>query len=114
MPCHYTRNDYAYNEIEEPRHDKTGDDRRRTAANAERVARWREQHIKRVDGEKERLTLVLDVGTKARLQRIADYYGYRSITALLESWAMQTASDVADTTERNAKEEIIRRSRKSP
>ena len=84
-------------------------------ANAERVARWREQHIKSVDGEKERLTLVLDVGTKARLQRIADYYGHRSITALLESWAMQTASDVTPhTTERNAKEEIIRRSRKSP
>ena len=82
-------------------------------ANAERVARWREQHIKSVDGEKERLTLVLDVGTKTRLQRIADYYGYRSITALLESWAMQTASDIVDATERNAKEEIIRRSRKS-
>jgi len=83
-------------------------------ANAERVARWREQHIKSVDGEKERLTLVLDVGTKARLQRIADYYGYRSITSLLESWAMRTASDIDDATERNAKEEIIRRSRKSP
>jgi len=44
-------------------------------ANAERVARWREQHIKSVDGEKERLTLVLDVGTKARLLRLSvDHY----------------------------------------
>jgi hypothetical protein len=78
-------------------------------ANAARVADWRAQHL---DHDKERLTLVLDVGTKARLQRIADHYGYRSITAMLESWAMQTASDIDAEPEHKAKEKIIRRARK--
>jgi hypothetical protein len=47
--------------------------------------------------------LVLDIGTKARLQRIADHYGYRSITAMLEQWSMQTASAIDDETESKAK-----------
>jgi hypothetical protein len=76
-------------------------------ANAEAQARWRERHVDGVDGEKERLQLVLVIGTKARLRRIAEHYGYPSITALLESWATQTASDIDDAAERAAREKII-------
>ncbi len=56
-------------------------------ANAARVARWREQHIRSEDAEHERLTLVLKIGTKDRLQQMAERYGYRSVTQLIETWA---------------------------
>jgi hypothetical protein len=76
--------------------------------NAEAQARWRNQHVRGIDGEKERLTLVLDVGTKARLQRIAGHYGYKSITALVEGWAVQTDSEVREEIAQKEKAEAIK------
>jgi hypothetical protein len=64
-------------------------DAKRRKANAEAQARWQAKHLKGSDGKKEKLTLVLDAGAKARLRRIAEYYGYRSITDLLERWSAQ-------------------------
>jgi hypothetical protein len=76
-------------------------------ANRVRVARWREKHIESASGERERLQIVLEAGTKARLEKIAAHYGYRSITALIEGWAKQTASDIDEDTEKKAKKKII-------
>lgn len=41
--------------------------------NAEAQARWQGKHLKGSDGKKEKLTLELDAGAKARLRRIAEY-----------------------------------------
>jgi hypothetical protein len=82
-------------------------------SNKERQALYRERHIKRADGEKERLTLVLDAGTKAHLARIAAHYGYASVTDLIERWAVQTVSEIEEAIEREAKKET-KRPRKRP
>jgi hypothetical protein len=71
-------------------------DAKRRKANAEAQARWQAKHLKGSDGKKEKLTLVLDAGAKARLRRIAEYYGYRSITDLLERWSAETDSGMSE------------------
>jgi hypothetical protein len=50
--------------------------------NAEKQARYRERHLG-VDGEKRRLTLFIDAGTGAQLDRLAHRKGY-SVTAVVE------------------------------
>ena len=47
--------------------------------------------------------------TKKRLARIARHYGYLSATALIEQWAAQVASEVAEKEEQKAKKEITTR-----
>ncbi len=55
-------------------------------SNAERQARYRQRHLKSVDGEKVRLSLFLDLYAHLRLERIARHQGC-TITALIEKWA---------------------------
>ena len=76
--------------------------------NAEAQARWREQHVKAVEGEKERLTLVLDAGTKSRLKHVAEYYKDGSITKLIERWAVQAASEMHEEIAQKEKAEAIK------
>ena len=61
---------------------------------AERQARWRAKHMETDDAGKERLQLVVDTGTKARLQRIAKHHGHASITSLVETWAKEAAAEI--------------------
>jgi hypothetical protein len=67
---------------------------KRALTPAERQARWRERHVEGDDGERERLQFVFLAGTKERLAKIAAHYGYKSITALIEQWAVQTVSEI--------------------
>ena len=50
--------------------------------NAEKQARYRERHLG-VDGEKVRVGLNLNAGTRAKMDRLARHQGY-TITALVE------------------------------
>jgi len=53
-----------------------------TLTNAEKQARYRERHLG-VDGEKVRVGLNLNAGTRAKMGRLARHRGY-TITALVE------------------------------
>jgi hypothetical protein len=53
-----------------------------TLSNAEKQARYRERHLG-VDGEKVRVGLNLNAGTRAKMGRLARHRGY-TITALVE------------------------------
>ena len=53
-----------------------------TFTNAEKQARYRERHLG-VDGEKVRVGLNLNAGTRAKMRRLARHGGY-TITALVE------------------------------
>jgi predicted DNA-binding ribbon-helix-helix protein len=55
---------------------------RLTLTNAEKQARYRERHLG-VDGEKVRVGLNLNAGTRAKMGRLARHRGY-TITALVE------------------------------
>jgi hypothetical protein len=59
---------------------------RRPLTNAERQARYRQRHLRDVDGERRRLSLVLDLHARLRLERIARHKRY-TVTALIEEWA---------------------------
>jgi hypothetical protein len=59
---------------------------KRPLTNAERQARYRQRHLRNVDGEKRRLSLFLDLHARRRLERIAQYKRY-TVTALIEKWA---------------------------
>jgi hypothetical protein len=50
--------------------------------NTEKQARYRERHLG-VNGEKARVGLILDAGTRAQMSRLARHRGY-TITALVE------------------------------
>lgn len=82
---------------------------KRPLTNAERQARYREKHLENIEGDKERAQFTFEMGTKRRLERIACHYGYPSATALIEQWAAQVASDVAEREEQEAKKRIIAR-----
>ena len=82
---------------------------KRPLTNAERQARYRERHMESVEGDKERAQFIFEIGTKKRLERIALHYGYLSATALIEQWAAQVASEVAEKEEREAKKAITAR-----
>jgi hypothetical protein len=60
-----------------------------TLSNAERQARYRERHLKSIDGEKVRLSLFVDLYARIRLERIARHQGC-TVTSLIEKWAAQT------------------------
>lgn len=62
-----------------------------------------------IRGDKERAQFVFEIGTKKRLGRITRHYGYPSATALIEQWAAEVASEVAEKEEQKAKKEIIAR-----
>jgi hypothetical protein len=82
---------------------------KRPLTNSERQARYREKHLENIEGDKERAQFTFEMGTKRRLERIACHYGYPSATALIEQWAAQVASDVAEREEQEAKNRIIAR-----
>lgn len=82
---------------------------KRLLTNAERQARYRQKHLENIEGDKERAQFMFEKGTKRRLERIACHYGYPSATALIEQWAAQVASDVAEREEQEAKKQIIAR-----
>ena len=82
---------------------------KRPLTNAERQARYREKHMESIEGDKERAQFMFEIGTKKRLARIARHYGYLSATALIEQWAAQVASEVAEKEEQKAKKEITTR-----
>ena len=82
---------------------------KRPLTNAERQARYREKHMESIEGDKERAQFIFEIGTKKRLARIARHYGYLSATALIERWAAQVASEVAEKAEQKAKKEITTR-----
>lgn len=77
---------------------KATTDKRRTASPLSRKAHG-----------KERAQFIFGIGTKKRLERIARHYGYLSATALIEQWAAQVASEVAEKEEQKAKKEITTR-----
>jgi hypothetical protein len=52
---------------------------------------------------------IFEIGTKKRLERIARHYGYLSATALIEQWAAQMASKVAEKEKQKAEKEITAR-----
>ena len=54
--------------------------------NAERQARYRQRHIRDIDGRKRRLSLFLDLHARRQLERIARHKCY-TVTALIEEWA---------------------------
>ena len=56
-----------------------------------------------IEGNKERAQFIFEIGTKKRLERIARHYGYLSATALIEQWAAQVASEVAEKEEKAKK-----------
>jgi hypothetical protein len=76
---------------------------KRALTNAERQARYREQHL---ESDKERVQFVFAIGTKKRLDRIARYYDL-SATTLIEQWARREARDLAEKSERKAGRAII-------
>jgi hypothetical protein len=82
---------------------------KRPLTNAERQARYRERHMESMEGDKERAQFIFEIGTKKRLERIARHYGYLSATALIEQWAAQVASEVAEKEEQKAKKAITAR-----
>jgi hypothetical protein len=51
-------------------------------SNSEKQARYRQRHLG-VDGEKKRIGLILNAGTRAKMGRLARRKGY-TITALVE------------------------------
>jgi hypothetical protein len=55
-------------------------------SNAERQARYRERHLKSIDGEKVRLSVFVDLYARHRMERIARHQGC-TVTALIEAWA---------------------------
>jgi hypothetical protein len=57
-------------------------------SNAERQARYRERHLKNIDGEKVRLSLFIDLYARRRMERIARHQGC-TVTALIEEWAVK-------------------------
>jgi hypothetical protein len=59
---------------------------KRPLTNAERQARYRQRHLRNVDGEKRRLSLFLDLHARRRLERIARHKRY-TVTDLIEEWA---------------------------
>jgi hypothetical protein len=81
---------------------------KRPLRNAQRQARYRERHMEGIDGDKERIQFVFEVGTKKRLQRIARHHSL-SATRLIEQWTRQTASEIADQKEREARRAITAR-----
>lgn len=82
---------------------------KRPLTNAERQARYREKHMESIEGDKERAQFIFGIGTKKRLEKIARHYGYLSATVLIEQWAAQVASEVAEKEEQKAKKEITTR-----
>ena len=82
---------------------------KRPLTNAERQARYREKHMDSIEGNKERAQFIFEIGTKKRLERIARHYGYLSATALIEQWAVQVASEVAEKEEQKAKKALTTR-----
>jgi hypothetical protein len=63
-----------------------------TLTNAEKQARYRERHLGS-DGEKVRVGLNLNAGTRAKMGRLALHRGY-TITALARRWSRcRTAGD---------------------
>jgi GH25 family lysozyme M1 (1,4-beta-N-acetylmuramidase) len=58
---------------------------------------------------KSALSSYLESARKKRLERIARHYCYLSATALIEQWAAQVASEVAEKEEQKAKKEITTR-----
>ena len=81
--------------------------RKRPLTNAER--RYREKHMESIEGDKERAQFIFEIGTKKRLERIARHYGYLSRIALIEQWAAQVASEVAEKEEQKAKKALTTR-----
>ncbi len=63
--------------------------------NAERQARYREKHFKSDDADMKRLKLVLDIGTRNKLTRIAAHRG-TSVTALIRKWAEDAERRIVD------------------
>jgi hypothetical protein len=59
---------------------------KRPLTNAERQARYRQRHIRDIDGQKRRLSLFLDMHARRQLERIARHKCY-TVTALIEEWA---------------------------
>jgi hypothetical protein len=82
---------------------------KRPLTNAERQARYREKHMESIESDKERAQFMFEIGTKKRLARSARHHGYLSATALIERWAAQVASEVAEKEEQKAKKEITAR-----
>ena len=80
---------------------------KRPLTNAERQARYRGKHLENIEGDKERAQFMFEMGTKRRLERIARHYGYPSATALIEQWAAQVASDVAEREERKLRNKLL-------
>jgi hypothetical protein len=64
-------------------------------SNAQRQARYRQRHLKSVDGEKVRLSLFLDLYARLRLERIARHQGC-TVTALIEKWAAKAEQRIVD------------------
>jgi hypothetical protein len=62
-------------------------------SNAERQARYRQRHLKSVDGEKVRLSLFLDLYARLQLERIARHEGC-TVTGLIEKWAAKAEQRV--------------------
>lgn len=61
--------------------------------NAEKQARYREKHLKGVDGGKERLQAIISVNAKLALDRLAQHHGV-TLAALVERLALEEASRV--------------------
>jgi hypothetical protein len=82
---------------------------RQAEANLKRVRDWQEKDITGVDGDRERLSLVLKAGTKACLHRIAEHHGKQL------DYRFNRVVGTADrfrhrrTGERKTKDNIIRR-----
>jgi hypothetical protein len=81
---------------------------KRPLTNAERQARYRKTHLAGVEGDKERVQFIFEIGTKKRLERISRHYGL-SATKLIEKLTRQMASEIADKQERKAKKALISR-----
>jgi hypothetical protein len=58
---------------------------KRPLTNAKRQARYRQRHLRDIDGKKRRLSLFLDLHARRLLERIARHNCY-TVTVLIEEW----------------------------
>ena len=83
------------------RQSRTGPRRRHVMSNAERQAAWRKRHLQDVDGQGERLNMVVPVQTKAQPTRLARHFGITQ-RELLARVLAETESKVVDGLSRSA------------
>jgi hypothetical protein len=78
-------------------------------SNKERQARYRERHLKDVDGEKTRLSLFVSIHAHRKMERVARHKSY-TVTQLIEEWAEQAENRIVAKMSPNAEKEYFRKS----